>query len=46
MSENLVEIQGLKKYFTTRRGVLHAVDNIDFSIKKGQTLGPRPAPAH
>lgn len=39
MSENLVEIQGLKKYFTTRRGVLHAVDNIDFSIKKGQTLG-------
>lgn len=39
MSENLVEIQGLKKHFPTRRGTLHAVDNIDLFIKKGQTLG-------
>lgn len=39
MSENLVEIHGLKKHFPTRRGLLHAVDNIDFYIKKGETLG-------
>ncbi len=39
MSEKLVEIHGLKKYFPTRRGLLHAVDNIDFFINKGETLG-------
>lgn len=39
MSENLVEIHGLKKHFPTRRGLLHAVDDIDFFIKKGETLG-------
>lgn len=39
MSENLVEIHGLKKHFPTRRGLLHAVDDIDFYIKKGETLG-------
>lgn len=39
MTENLVEIKGLKKYFQTRRGLLHAVDDIDFFIKKGETLG-------
>lgn len=36
---NLIEVQNLKKYFKTSRGMLHAVDDVSFSIKKGQTLG-------
>ena len=35
----LVEVKNLKKYFTTPRGQLHAVDDITFSIEEGQTLG-------
>ena len=35
----LVEVKNLKKYFTTPRGLLHAVDDITFSIEEGQTLG-------
>ena len=39
MSEVLLEAKNLKKYFKTRKGWLHAVDNVNFSIKKGETLG-------
>lgn len=39
MSETLVEVKGLKKYFTTNYGLLHAVDDVSFSIEKGTTLG-------
>lgn len=40
MSEPLIEVQGLKKYFNVGQGkVLKAVDNINFSIQKGETLG-------
>jgi len=35
----LIEVKGLKKYFKTPYGMLHAVDNIDFDIYKGKTLG-------
>jgi peptide/nickel transport system ATP-binding protein len=35
----LVEVKGLKKYFKTKRGLLHAVDDISFSIERGKTLG-------
>ncbi|MBQ9891202.1 MAG: ATP-binding cassette domain-containing protein [Firmicutes bacterium] len=35
----LVEVKNLKKYFTTPRGLLHAVDDISFSIEEGKTLG-------
>ena len=34
----ILEIQNLKKYFDTKAGLLHAVDNISFSINKGETL--------
>ncbi|MCH4887057.1 ATP-binding cassette domain-containing protein [Acidaminobacter sp. JC074] len=34
-----VEVKNLKKYFPTPMGMLHAVDNLDFSIEKGKTLG-------
>ena len=32
-------IKELKKYFTTPRGLLHAVDDVSLSIEKGKTLG-------
>lgn len=35
----LLDVRNLKKYFKTRKGMLHAVDGIDFSIAKGKTLG-------
>jgi len=35
----MIEVKNLKKYFQTKRGPLHAVDNISFNIKKGETLG-------
>lgn len=39
MSEVLLDVKGLKKYFTTKRGLLHAVDDVTFTIEKGKTLG-------
>ena len=35
----LVETKGLKKYFSTKAGPLHAVDDVDLYIRKGETLG-------
>lgn len=37
--EHLIEIKNLKKYFSTPRGELHAVDNITLNIEKGKTIG-------
>lgn len=34
-----LEVKNLKKYFETRRGDLHAVDNVSFTVEKGETLG-------
>ncbi|MCI8464637.1 MAG: ABC transporter ATP-binding protein [Lachnospiraceae bacterium] len=40
MSETMVEVKGLKKYFTVGKGrELKAVDDVSFFIKKGETLG-------
>lgn len=39
MAKNLIEIKNLKKYFSTPRGSLHAVDNVSFNIEKGKTIG-------
>jgi len=39
MAEKLLEVNNLKKYFMTKRGPLHAVDDISFSINRGETLG-------
>ncbi|MCH4279066.1 ATP-binding cassette domain-containing protein [Mediterraneibacter sp. NSJ-151] len=36
---NLLEIKNLKKYFSTPRGELHAVDNVNLNIEKGKTIG-------
>lgn len=35
----IIKVEGLKKYFNTSRGRLHAVDNVSFDINKGDTLG-------
>ena len=35
----LLEAVHLKKYFQTRGGLLHAVDDISFTIERGRTLG-------
>lgn len=39
MSKPYVEVKNLKKYFSTPHGMLHAVDGVDFTIEKGQTIG-------
>ena len=41
MAENneLLRVYHLKKYFPTSSGLLHAVDDVTFSIDKGETLG-------
>ncbi len=35
----LLQVDHLKKYFKTGAGMLHAVDDVSFSIEKGKTLG-------
>ena len=35
----VIEIKGLKKYFDTPKGKLHAVDGVSFKIEKGKTRG-------
>lgn len=39
MSERILETIDLKKYFSTPKGKLHAVDGINLSIDRGKTLG-------
>lgn len=36
---NIIEVKGLKKYFSTPKGDLHAVDDVSFGIGEGKTLG-------
>ena len=35
----ILQVSGLKKYFKTPKGMLHAVDDVSFQIEKGKTLG-------
>lgn len=39
MLNTLLKVTNLKKYFKTSRGLLYAVDDISFSLGKGETLG-------
>ena len=39
MSETILEVKDLSRYFKTRSGMLHAVDGVSFTLKKGETLG-------
>ncbi len=36
---DLLQVSGLKKYFRVGGGMLHAVDDVTFSLKEGTTLG-------
>jgi oligopeptide/dipeptide ABC transporter ATP-binding protein len=36
---NLLDIRGLKTYFSTRAGDLRAVDGVDLTIRPGETVG-------
>ena len=39
-NEYLLQVEGLKKYFNLGRGrILHAVDDVSFAVKPGETLG-------
>jgi ABC-type microcin C transport system duplicated ATPase subunit YejF len=45
-AENLIEVEGLTKHFPIRRGLfsrevaaVRAVDGVDFTIRRGETLG-------
>lgn len=35
----LLEVKNLKKYFNTKAGLLHAVDDVSFRLDAGKTLG-------
>jgi peptide/nickel transport system ATP-binding protein len=39
MADKILEVKNLKKYFKTPKGMLHAVDGINFAIERGKTLG-------
>lgn len=37
--KNILEVRDLRKYFDVPKGKLHAVDDVSFSIRAGETLG-------
>jgi len=39
MTETILNIEGLKTYFFTEAGIVKALDNISFNLKKGESLG-------
>ncbi|HUX38713.1 MAG TPA: oligopeptide/dipeptide ABC transporter ATP-binding protein [Rectinemataceae bacterium] len=39
MKSALLEVNNLKKYFKTKAGILHAVDDVSFRLERGKTLG-------
>ncbi|MCI4462310.1 MAG: ABC transporter ATP-binding protein [Thermogladius sp.] len=39
MSEVILDVQGLKTYFYTSKGIVKAVDNVSFKVGRGEVLG-------
>jgi peptide/nickel transport system ATP-binding protein len=39
LPQDIVTVEGLKKYFPTKAGTVRAVDTVSFSVRKGETLG-------
>ncbi len=39
MVRNVLEVKDLKMYYFTNKGVVKAVDNISFNLRKGEVLG-------
>jgi ABC-type oligopeptide transport system ATPase subunit len=38
-NKTILRVENLKKYFDTKYGLLHAVDDVTFDIEEGKTLG-------
>ncbi len=38
-SDVLLKLKGVKTYFFTEEGIVHAVDGLDFQVRRGETLG-------
>lgn len=38
-SDVLLKLKGVKTYFFTEEGTVHAVDGLDFQVRRGETLG-------
>mgnify|MGYP002868497579 CR=1 FL=1 len=36
---NILEVKNLKKYFSSPKGIVHAVDDVSFGIEAGHTVG-------
>lgn len=39
MAKTVLEVKNLKMYYFTNRGVVRAVDDISFELRKGEVLG-------
>ena len=39
MTRGLLEVDGLRTHFFTRAGVVKAVDDVTFTVRKGEVLG-------
>jgi oligopeptide/dipeptide ABC transporter ATP-binding protein len=39
MEENLLKVEGLKTYFSTKAGMVKAVDGVNLVVKQGEALG-------
>ena len=39
MEQYLLQVEGLKTYFFTQRGIMKAVDGVSFRLSQGETLG-------
>lgn len=39
MADKILEVKNLTKYFSTKKGNVHAVDNVNFTLERGKTLG-------
>jgi len=39
MAETLLKIEGLRTHFFTEAGIVKAIDNVSFDVKKGESLG-------
>ena len=37
--DTLLRVRGLKTHFRTEQGIVHAVDGVDFEIRRGETFG-------
>ena len=39
VNEKLLELHGLRTHFNTKQGIVKAVDDVNFSVAKGEVIG-------